>query len=260
MAKVTKRIALTSIKSKKGIKRKMLPDDTGYYTMIVGALNVFNSRGEFYRLPGGVEQITNGSSIFNRRLKRGAVRSEVDHPEFDPTKMKTVSDYIKRIYKIDKNNVCAHIKEVWLEETDIPSGFPGAGNVVFIKAKIKPSGIKAKGLQDALENEDENVMFSIRSITDVTKINGITVRTIKDIVTFDWVLEPGIEYASSWKELGIESIRDDITEIGLEEIFTEEGTLQACVNCGIESETKDMISSLYNLVSVDNSNDPMDRW
>lgn len=184
---------------KKGI---LTPDENGYYTMPVGGLNVFNSAGMYYTAVGAKELFEDKSSQLMRRVKRGALRGEVGHPKQMPGM--SDDDYLLRILTIDESNVCAHFSELWLDFDNYKdqNGKP----MVAIIGKVAPSGAHGDFLLKQLNNPKENVCFSIRSLTEDVYKRGIWERTLKNVVTFDYVNEPGIHIAEKYKSTSLESL------------------------------------------------------
>jgi len=184
--------------NKEGILK---PDPDGYYELCIGALNSFNSAGEYYTLKGA-EELFSSSSSFMRRIANGCLKSEVDHPRPEPGM--TDKQYLERVLSIEQKNVCAHIKEIWLKPTSTSNG------MVLIMGKVKPAGVKGPALKDALDNKHENVCFSIRALTSDYMQGSTRYRVLKYIQTFDWVTEPGISTANKWDAPALESLSDKI--------------------------------------------------
>ena len=243
-------IFFTTIKSSTD-NRKLEMDKNGYYKVNLGGLNTFNSNGEFYVADGVKDLLTNKSSSLARRLKSGYLKSEMDHPQYNPAMSK--AQFYSRNMKIDIANTACHIRDIILTPTSEASDVPGQGNFILIEGWIKPSGPHGEALKKALDNPDENVAFSIRSFTSDKVVNGIRMKKIMQIITFDWVLEPGIAKASKWKKLSIESL--DLCSISVEEIANNDGTINECFNCGLEDgDMKDMTKEL-----ISNCNDYNDK-
>lgn len=183
---------------KKGI---ITPNANGYYRMPVGGLNVFNSAGHYYVLEGARKLFENSSS-FMRRVKRGALRGEVGHPQQLPGQ--SLDDFANRILTIVEANVCVHFSDIYLDFDNFKdqTGKP----IVGIMADLTPSGPKGDALARSLANPKENVCFSIRSFTEDRNISGIRHRKLDTIVTFDYVNEPGIAHAEKFKAPGLESL------------------------------------------------------
>ena len=179
----------------------LTPDSDGYYEMVVGGLDAFNSNGAHYPL-GPAKHLFESSSSFMRRVAEGNCKGEAGHPK--PTPGMSSRDFIGRVLYIEETKVCCHFKSFRLQEEGIKdkSGRP----IVAIIAKLKPSGPMGPALKEALENPHENVCFSIRSLTnDITLPNGILQKNIRTIVTFDWVTEGGIWNAQKYKSPSLEA-------------------------------------------------------
>lgn len=181
-------------------------NDDGYYEMIVGALNMFNSAGQFY-VYEQAKHLFESSSQLMRRVKRGALRGEYGHPKRLPGQ--SMDAFANRVLTIHEENVCCHFAELWLDFDRVKdeSGRP----VIAIMAMVAPSGPFGGVLERTLQNKRENACFSIRSFTDddVDRM-GIVRRVLKTVVTFDYVNEPGIAVAEKYKSPALESFGDEI--------------------------------------------------
>ena len=189
------------------------PDSDGYYTLVIGGLNCYNSAGEYYVADGVVEMFQE-SSHFMRRIKNGALFSEVGHPRKSPGM--SHMDFYRRIVDIDEKNVCAHIGEVTL---DFSYGRNNAWlknpDFIAIIGKVKPAGPHAQALERSLQNPKQNTAFSVRGLTDNAEVRGRVERKLTQIVTFDHVNEPGIAAACKAHSPGLESLtvvsQNDVT-------------------------------------------------
>lgn len=202
---------------KKGI---VTPDSDGYYELIIGGLNVYNSIGEYYSLKGAKE-LFEQSSIFMRRIQNGNLKGETGHPKMLPGM--SMNEYIDRMMKIEETNVCVHFKEVWLDE-DYGKNRPDLGNkdLVAIMAKIKPVGPNGPALKEALDNPDQNVCFSVRGLTDDYYRNGKTIRVLRKIMCYDWVTEPGIHVSNKFDSPSLEGLEDVmVTKSHIKQILTK---------------------------------------
>lgn len=193
---------LTS-KNKDGV---LTPDENGYYTVILGALNTFNSAGEYYEAQNSVSLFQNSSSLM-RRIKNGALYAELGHPK--KTANMTDEEYLRRILSIDETNICAHISDVWLDLDYGKKYMPKENNnLIAIFGKIKPSGPHARVLEDDINNKKINVAFSIRALTNACYKKGVLVKTLDEVITWDRVAEPGIQIANKWDIPSLEDIVD----------------------------------------------------
>lgn len=177
------------------------PDSNGYYEMVVGALDAFNRSGAYYPL-SAAKHLFESSSSFMRRVNEGNCKGEAGHPKPGPGM--STRDFIQRVLTIEETKVCCHFKSFRLEMDGFKdnTGSP----IVAIIAKVKPAGPMGPALKEAFENPDENVCFSLRSLTnDFVQPNGVLQKNIKTIVTFDWVTEGGIWNAQKYKSPSLES-------------------------------------------------------
>lgn len=242
-------IIFTTVKANTD-NRVLEQDDKGYYKVNLGAINAFNSAGEFYTAEGAKELFTEESSSFVRRLKSGYLKAEVGHPEYIAGMSK--AEYFNRNMKIMLDRTCCHIREVILTPTDNPSELAGQGSYIHIEGWVKPSGPFGDALKTSLDNPEENTAFSIRSFTENIVKNMVTIKKLLEVITWDWVTEPGIATASKWKKLGIES--RDVCVMTIEEMAKSNGELKECFNCSLESaEIKTMAKDMIAKVSLPKS-------
>ena len=197
------KIAFTSISSRiTGDGKELKKDKDGYYEIILGALNMHNSGGAFYEYTSEVAELFTNSSVLLRRMNGGYLRSELGHPKMLPG-MK-LRDFISRISKIEEKSVCGHFKEIKVVESDksdVGSDVP----IMLIKGKVKPMGPYADTLQREFDNPYSNSAFSIRSMTRDRVVGGKTIKTLSNIITWDFVNEPGISIANKKNSIGLES-------------------------------------------------------
>ena len=202
-------IKFTSTKlAAKGKAGVMKPDDDGYYTTVIGGLNMHNSAGEYYTADGA-KQLFEQSSTFMRRVQNGCLKGELGHPKRSPGM--SMDDYLRRIMVIEETNVCCHFKEIWLDQLygkDHPEFRNPA--MIAIMAKIKPAGPKGASLEESFDNPAENVCFSIRAFTKDYFHNGKTIRVLDQIMTFDQVVECGLFVANKWDTPSLEALTDSI--------------------------------------------------
>lgn len=191
-----------TVYSEKGKKGLLTPDSDGYYTMVVGALNSYNSAGEFYTAEGALQLFEN-SSHFMRRVKSGALYAELGHPKRLPTM--SMEQFYSRVITIDETNVCGHFSEIYLD-FNFGKNNPELNNpdLIAIIAKVKPAGPKAKVLEIAFNNPRQNAAFSIRGLTENKMGGGRVNRRLTNIITFDHVIEPGIGIADKHYAPGME--------------------------------------------------------
>jgi len=228
-----------SEKNKKGV---LVPDSDGYYTVVVGALNSYNSAGEYYTAQDALQLFEN-SSHFMRRVKNGALYSELGHPKKHPDM--SMEQFYQRVISIEETNICAHFSEVWLD-FQFGKNNPELNNpdLIAILAKVKPAGAKANALQLALENPKQNAAFSIRGLTENKYVNGRVERRLTNIITFDHVTEPGIKIA------------DKVMAPGLEQRIASEGyQVSEAIDTIIDKSVfKKVLSNSMSHVGMESSN------
>ncbi len=234
----------TSLKLPNNKRGILKPDNEGYFTIVVGGLNIYNSMGQFYALEGAKDLFESSSSLM-RRIQRGALKGEVGHPRKEPGMSQ--ESYIQRLYEIRETNICCHFKDITLDMNyGNNNGRPG---VVGIIAKIAPAGPHGLALEKALLNPNENVCFSVRGITDDFYEGGKYVRVLKQIVCWDWVTEPGIDIAEKYKSPSLEDhslVLESLIEETINKNMIENISKLSFKGHALES-TKDSINETLNL-------------
>ena len=249
-------LALTSIKTT-APKSTIRKDEAGYYEFILGAVNSLNSCNEFY-LPDGIEKFINDESyMLARKLKNGYLNGELGHPKFLPGMSREA--YYSRNLNVDIQNVSHHIKSVWTQESSIDSGVLGKGNIVLLKGMVKPSGIHGKLLQEHIDNNDANTAFSIRALTVNNVRAGVTYKTLVQIITWDWVLEPGIKQANKWANISTES--RDYLKFNINDLTDTSSPVYKQIAVTLESEdSKEIMKETIAKIRTVNKFDIFRKW
>ena len=91
-------------------------------------------------------------------------------------------------------------------------------------------------MRSSLNNPDENVAFSLRSLVEQGMEHGIIQKHIRTLITYDYVNEGGISIANKYKSPGLEKISDEcpITKPVFETIEKE------AIDMGMENFKKDI--------------------
>jgi len=167
--------------------------EDGAYKVILGALNASNIHGQFYVASGVKELLTTGGyhSIASK-ISRGLLKGEGRHPFKLPGM--SDSDFVNRNLIVDNVTASHHIFEVLLEETNEVEA--NGVKVILIWGWVKPTDNDlGRALKADLDDINVNVAFSIRCFSILKNANGIPTRYITNIVTWDWVDNPGIARA-----------------------------------------------------------------
>lgn len=223
------------------------PDEDGYYELVIGGLNVFNSAGDYYVEHGARELFAESGSL-QRRINKGVLRGELGHPKVPPG---TSLERAMMIYEvIDEKNVICHFSKIWLD-FDYGKNNPVYNNdkLIAIMALVKPSGIHGHVLKEALENKRENVFFSLRGITEDYMTGGVRHRILSSIISFDYVGEGGIDTANKWDSPATESV-------GLESFNKKKVINKDLIKLSIDNLDVPKLESLFknNNFALENSN------
>lgn len=170
-------------------------DSDGYYYVLLGALNIYNSENIFYAFNES-KHVFDRSNIFMRKVSSGNLFGEEDHPPY--VNGMSDAEWIERNEWIETKNVAMHIRDVELKSTDeVCNGLP----VVEIWGWIKPNRERGVYLQEALDNPHQNVCFSLRAIVREGTIRGVRTRRIDKLITFDWVIEDGLQVCNKYSSM-----------------------------------------------------------
>jgi len=222
--------------------------EDGAYKVILGALNAFNVHNEFY-LVDGVKNLlqSGGYHSLASKLQRGLLKGECRHPFKEPGM--SDSSFVNRNLIVDNGSASHHILEVLLEETNQVES--NGSKVVLIWGWIKPTDNEhGRALKADLEDENVNVAFSIRCFSVLRNINGLACRYITNIVTWDWVDNPGIaravKPATSKSSLTTENAVHDvvITSDMIDELKDQQSSVTT-----ENSDTMSLLNSLGKKVS-----------
>ena len=193
-------INLESIISPVGKYGKVTKNENGAYNVIVGAVEIYNTNGDFYEYTPLVRSLFAKGSPLMQRVEAGEVEIENNHPR--PTFGMEEGVWLQRLLHIEKDNVCGVFRSITMDEntTTIPN-FPKP--VYLIRATVEPSGKLGNLLEKDLNDPSNDTAFSIRSFSNVRLVGPTKVNELKLIVTFDKVGRPGVPVAkkSMWSTL-----------------------------------------------------------
>lgn len=177
------------------------PDTDGRYDMVLGALEYPNSVGDIYTVASAREFFKEGSP-FMRRVKNGQLRAELGHPKQLPGM--TDKQYLERILTIEESMVCAHISDIYIDYNNVKCPKTGR-TIIAIRGKVKPCGPYGHVLKEMLDDPNQNVAFSVRSLTMNRQVGFRQHKDFTQIVTFDYVNEPGLAPANKYSVPTLES-------------------------------------------------------
>ena len=183
---------------KKGILK---PDADGYYTVVLGGFNCFNGSGAYYSFEKAKSLFEANSSLM-RRIANNAFYGEFGHPSLEGLGSKSAQ--VRRILTISEERISHHIKEVTLDDGTFKN--EDDSPITAVIGKVKPLGAFGDRLKDVLETPDINSAFSVRSLTNDGYRNNVLVKDMSTLVTYDSVLEPGIQFATKYNSPAMESI------------------------------------------------------
>lgn len=217
-------------------------DAAGYYEICLGGFDCPNSGGAVYPFSSARKLFEDQSSALMRRVSAGNQRGEYGHPKRQPGQ--SLADYIRRSCRIEETMVSHHIRDLEIDDSRI-KGSDGR-TIISVIGQVRPTGPYGDTLAAQLENEKENVAFSIRCTTDDRPIiGGGLEKHIRNIITWDYVNEPGISTATKFHSPSLESVVDQ---------YVDEDTLIAVASeiraMPISLESSDMASILEETISA----------
>lgn len=179
------------------------PDKDGYYTVPVGAYDTKNSAGYHYDLNSAAELLKPGSSL-QRQIEKGVLYGELGHPK--PQDFMTSDGkfdrnrFFQRLYRVEEDRCAVHFGKVWVDRNFRDHN----GRVVCaVMAKVRPQGPMSQMVAQALTNPKSNCYFSVRSVTMDDQLRRV--KYSKAIITWDFVIEGGIEIANKYDSPALES-------------------------------------------------------
>lgn len=233
---------------------KLTSETNGYFTMVLGALDFPNSVGDIYRVAPAVELLEESSSL-QRRIASGQCRGEYGHPKRMPGMSQ--GEFLNRILIISEERISHHIRKLYIDKDSVKDQY--GKRVIAFMGEVKPCGPYGEYLKTSLENPDENVAFSIRSLTQDQLIQGTRYKDLKTIITFDAVSEPGISVATKYHNPALENI-PSIEQFKLQD-FDEAEQLQTQHCVGFESQIPiKIVRSAIGWQKVEDITPPSSRW
>lgn len=179
-------------------------DGNGYFEIVVGAFDCENVHNEMYAFTSQLKQQFDPGGIMHRRLSKSLLRGECGHPVFHAGM--TAVEFFQRVQLIEMTNVAHHIKSIRFEESRDHTGKV----IVLTIAVLAPSGPHHDMTMRMLNNAEENVAYSIRSLTTAIMHKGREAKDVRAIITWDLVAEPGISVSTKYGTPTLESYGNEM--------------------------------------------------
>lgn len=188
------RIAICENTSFSGIPRtaKVQRNERGFFKMVVGALNCYNSMGELYNGTNEVLALYGKNSALNRRCVKGLCKGEINHPVREAGMTKEA--WIQRNYWFDPRFVNQMFNGFELEAGKDEYG----KDVILVIAELIEAGVCADTLSASINNSEENLAWSFRGFSNPVKdrFGRTKERHITIPITYDSVSEGGFPIAT----------------------------------------------------------------
>lgn len=178
------------------------PDSSGYYQVVLGGFETANMHGHFYSFEKQTQNLFEESSQFMRQIKNGNLFGEYGHPKRHPGE--SIMDFLRRCILVSEDRQALHIRKVEINKQDVKDKSGKA--IVAVLGEIKPMGPYGQYLKEILDTKSANCCFSVRAQTDDTDIgNGKENRSVKQIITWDYVGDPGVPTSTKYNAPKLES-------------------------------------------------------
>lgn len=213
-------------KLKAGINGVSRPDANGYHQVVLGAFAIHNASGSYY--PASVKELFTASSELMNRVNNGRLYGEWGHPKMLPGMSER--EYLLKLLTMHEEQISHHIKKLELDES---FKSPEGGTCIGVIGWVKPYGPCAEYVEQGLANPDQNMCFSLRSISaDKRDASGKLIKNPVKIVTWDGVLEPGIDVADKYHNPAMESRIHKFTET---DVIGAYNLIKSDIKSGLES-------------------------
>ena len=204
---------------------KLIPDSTGYRRCILGGFNLENHSGVYYPLLPSVKALFETGGIVRRRLDTGLCKGEYGHPKIQGMALESA---LQSLAIVDELLVSHHIKSIELKDAKNDQG----KDIVLAVGMVRPTGPYGEVLEKQMDNPEENVAFSIRSFTNNAMHLGRPAKVVCDVMTYDFVTEPGISAATKFNSASLEELIETLSFTGKE----LDNAIANLIQAGLESE------------------------
>ena len=198
------------------------PDSSGYYQVVLGGFETANMHGHYYSFEDQTKRLFEESSQFMRQIKNGNLFGEYGHPKRQPGE--PIMEFLRRCILVSEDRQALHIRKVEINDRDVKDKSGKA--IVAVLGEIKPMGPYGQYLKEILDTPSANCCFSVRAQTDDDNMaNGKEKRSVKQIITWDYVGDPGVPTSTKYNAPKLESFYDEFVDYTvLEKLRTEVNT------------------------------------
>ena len=227
------------------------PDAAGYYTMCIGGLDIENAAGVVYA-GDKAKNLFSQSSDLQRRIRERSLRGELGHPERTSEFAKD-TDWLNRLNDIRASCVSTYWSSIELDETyGRNNPHLNRPNMIGIIGRFRPGGAHGAPLTQDLADPEANVAFSIRAFSIQYTRMGQRYYDLQNIITWDQVIEPGIDQAKKTLSATMETRTEQVfTDFQIRQAIAEieKPVTQGAAVSSMESRSK--LMRLASMVSID---------
>lgn len=185
------------------------PNKDGYYSAVMGGFETSNVHGDFYSFEKQTQDLFEDSSQLQRQIKAGNLFGEYGHPARKPGE--SINDFIRRCLIVSEDRQAFHIRALTLNFKDVKDAKDKP--IVAVIGEIKPLGPYGGYLRDILDTPSANCCFSVRAqTTDSVMANGRERRSTKQIITYDYVIDPGVITSTKYNSPKLEDAFDQYVD------------------------------------------------
>jgi len=223
----------------------LVPDEDGMVKGFpIGVIGKPSRNGAMYEKTSFVNSMTNPNTRFNMSLVGGGLDGEMGHPITAGLEKEAA---VLRSTTIDPTLVSHNFHRIYAKESP-------CGEFYIVYGDIIPCGPMGNYLLEAFADPKRNAAFSLRSLTakPMPGPNGILLKRIIAMITFDYVPCPGFEQASKrYMDISSEDFQGYFDD---EEVETSIEDLIATADCsaiiGQESVTTQSLLDMLETDSV----------
>lgn len=221
------------------------PDSEGYYELVLGGFETENAHKHYYSFEEQTKRLFESSSQFMRQIQAGNLWGEFGHPKREAGEK--ITDFLRRCIVVSESRYSHHIRKVSINERDVKDENGKA--IVAVIGEVKPLGPFGAMLKEILDTRSANCCFSVRAQTDdIIMPNGKERRSVKQIITWDYVGDPGVKTSTKFHAPKLESFYDQYVDYSVVEKLRAELTSMN----GLKMESNDHLNRIIDEIVKDN--------